>query len=110
MSQMPPIPPNYQQAFMKPHRGGMILAFGLIGVLVCFPFSIVAWVMGANDLREMRQGLMDPSGKSLTEAGKIIGMVWVLIACIGFLVWIVFFVVLAGVGLAGAASGSRGGP
>jgi hypothetical protein len=30
---------------MKPHRGGAILALGIIGIVVCFITGIIAWVM-----------------------------------------------------------------
>jgi phage FluMu protein Com len=60
---------------LNPHRGGMILAYGIIGFVICFPFGIAAWVMGNNDLREMGAGRMDPDGEGLTKAGKIIGII-----------------------------------
>ena len=60
---------------MKPHRGPVILAFGILGLVVCQLFGVAAWVMGDNDLREMRRGYMDPSGRDLTQTGRILGMV-----------------------------------
>lgn len=60
---------------MKPHRGAVILAFGILGLVVCQLFGIAAWVMADNDLKEMRRGYMDPSGRDLTTVGRILGMV-----------------------------------
>jgi hypothetical protein len=60
---------------MKPHRGSTILVFGILGLLLCQIFGIAAWTMGNNDLQEMDAGLMDPAGKDLTNAGRILGMV-----------------------------------
>ena len=60
---------------MKPHRGAVILAFGILGLVVCQLFGVAAWVMGDNDLKEMRRGYMDPSGRDLTQTGRILGMV-----------------------------------
>lgn len=60
---------------MKPHRGAIILVFGILGLLLCQLFGIAAWTMGNNDLREMDAGFMDPAGKDLTTAGRILGMV-----------------------------------
>jgi phage FluMu protein Com len=57
------------------HRGGLILAFGILGWVVCFPFGIAAWIMGNHDLREMEAGRMDRSGEGLTRAGKILAIV-----------------------------------
>lgn len=78
------------QSYLRPHRGGLILTFGLLGVLCCMPFAIVAWVMGAADLKEIRAGRMDPSGQGMTQAGMIIGMIWTILAGI----WIVINIAL----------------
>ena len=53
----------------------MILVFGVLGLVVCQLFGIAAWVMGNTDLNEMNAGYMDPSGRDLTNAGRICGMV-----------------------------------
>ena len=60
---------------MKPHRGAVILVFGILGLVACQAFGIAAWVMGNNDLREMNAGYMDSSGRDLTNAGRICGMI-----------------------------------
>jgi len=60
---------------MEPHRGIMILVFGILGLVVCQLFGIAAWVMGNTDLNEMNAGYMDPSGRDLTNAGRICGMI-----------------------------------
>ena len=81
---------------MKPHRGVLILVFGILGIVVCPIFAIVAWMMGNTDMAEIRGGQMDPEGESLTNVGRILGMV----GCILLLVSIVvgcLFGLLAGV-------------
>ena len=60
---------------MKPHRGMTILVFGILGLVVCQLLGMAAWVMGNQDLREMDAGWMDSSGRDLTNAGRICGMV-----------------------------------
>jgi amino acid transporter len=106
MSQVPPMPdPMGGGGFVrhtKPHRGVLILVFGILGFVVCVIFGILAWVWGANDLREMDAGQMDPEGRGLTQAGKIVGMVSVILTLVVVVGW-VLLVVLMGVG-AGAAS------
>jgi hypothetical protein len=67
---------------LKPHRGVMILIFGLLG-LCCFIFPILAIVMGNSDLKEMKAGRMDRSGEGLTKAGVIIGIIMLILAVIG---------------------------
>ena len=60
---------------MKPHRGSVILAFGILGLLVCQLFGLAAWIMADSDLQQMNRGYMDPSGRDLTKTGRILGMV-----------------------------------
>ena len=85
-----------------PHRGGMILAMGLVGI-VAFPFVTfitgpMAWVMGNTDLAEIRAGRMDPSGEGLVQAGRVLGIISTLLLLLGVL----FFCAIVGlVGLAG---------
>lgn len=86
---------------MRPHRGVMILVFGILGLVCCMIFGIIAWVMGNGDLREMDAGRMDPSGRGLTQAGKICGMVSVALAVLGVVVWILMMIVG---GIAGVSS------
>lgn len=99
MTQVPPPPGGGQpQSHLQPHRGVLILVFGILGLLICFIFGIVAWVMGNNDLRAMDAGTMDPEGRGLTQAGRIIGMIATILALVVVVFWIV--VVVVGVGAA----------
>jgi hypothetical protein len=72
---------------MRPHRGTLILVFGILGLVCCFIFGIIAWVMGNGDLREMDMGRMDPSGRGLTQAGKICGIISVALAILYIVIW-----------------------
>ena len=77
-SSAPPSPTPPPQADVKhysPHRGALILTFGILGVACCFPFGIAAWVMGNNDMKQIEAGTMDPTGKGITNAGKICGII-----------------------------------
>jgi hypothetical protein len=60
---------------MKPHRGVLILVFGILSFVVCPFFGVAAWVMGSNDLQEMAAGRMDLTGRDMTKAGRICGMI-----------------------------------
>ena len=74
----PPSPTPSPQADVQhyaPHRGAMILTFGILGIACCFPFGIAAWIMGNNDLQQIDAGQMDPTGKGITNAGKICGII-----------------------------------
>ena len=85
---------------MKPHRGTLILVLGILGLVVCGPLGIAAWIMGKGDLKEMDAGAMDPTGRGMTNAGKICGLIATILMGLAILAVIGFFVL----GLAGAAA------
>ena len=70
----------------RPHRGGAILALGLIGMLLsCIPLA--GWVMGgvalsmaSNDLGEMNRGVMDDSGRGMTQGGQVCAIIALVIS------------------------------
>ena len=75
---------------LRPHRGAVILAFGILGFLVCALLGVAAWVMADNDLREMERGYMDPSGYDLTRTGRILGMVSTALLAVSLVVFLCF--------------------
>ena len=84
---------------MKPHRGTLVLVLGILGLVLCGIFTgIPAWIMGSGDLKEIDAGTMDPSGRGITQAGKILGMV----SCALTALAVVFWVVIVILGVAGA--------
>lgn len=112
MASLPPQPPgmNYGPGSVKPHRGAMILVFGILGFLLCFIFGIVAWVMGNRDMQEMRAGVMDRSGEGLTNAGRILGIIAAILNLIGIGLAILTMCGMAAATAAGAASLSTAAP
>ncbi len=81
---------------MKPHRGTLILVLGILGILLCQPVGIAAWVMGNADLKQIAAGTMDPEGKSLTQVGKILGIIAVVLMIIGLVLGVLFGILGAG--------------
>lgn len=79
---------------MRPHRGSTVLVYGILGLIVCQLLAIAAWRMGNDDLREMEYGRMDPSGRDLTNAGRVCGMVGTGILIFQFAVMLIVFVTL----------------
>lgn len=71
-------------------RGGTILTLGIIGFLVCLPLGIGAWVMGNTDIRMMNAGFMDEGDRSMTQAGRVLGMVTTLIYIASFVIFLIF--------------------
>ncbi len=63
------------QGVVRPHRGTLILVLGILGLVSCFICGLFAWVMGNRDLRDMAAGRMDASGRDMTQAGRICGII-----------------------------------
>jgi hypothetical protein len=76
---LPPPPP------VRPHRGGAVLALGTIGMVCCFICGIIAWVMANSDLKEMAAGRMDRSGEGTTKAGRVCGIISVVMLAVAVL-------------------------
>jgi hypothetical protein len=75
--------------YEEPHRGVLILVLGIIGIMACPILGIFAWFMGGGDLRKMDAGQMDPEGRGMTQAGRIMGLISAII--------MILYVVLFGV-------------
>lgn len=80
---------------LRPHRGGLILVLGILGFFTCQLLGIMAWIMGSEDLREMRAGRMDPSGEGMTQAGTVLGMICGLLLAISLVLGLLALFFLA---------------
>lgn len=87
--------PYGSQPNLDPHRATMVFVFGILGLLICFPLGIAAWVMGKGDLEAMRMGRMDLAGEGLTKAGYILGIITTVLVVLQFIV--IALILLAGV-------------
>ncbi len=84
----------------QPHRGGLILTLGILSLVCCGVFTgIPAWIMGNNDLAEIRAGRMDREGEGTTNAGRICGMIGTILGAIGLVCGLIQLI--AGIGLGG---------
>lgn len=89
---------------MKPHRGVLILVLGILGLTFCGIFTAIpAWIMGNADLKDMDAGIMDPSGRGTTNAGRILGIIGVVLSALTILGLMALFAL----GMVGAAAGHR---
>jgi hypothetical protein len=83
-----------------PHRGSTILVLGILSLVVCGPvLGPIAWIMGNQDLAEIRAGRMDPEGEGSTNAGRICGMIATILGIVGLVflcLWFVLFAAVAG--------------
>lgn len=90
---------NCGQGYAKEQgRGVMILIFGILSLVSLGPFlGIPAWVMGYNDLKKIKEGIIPVSEKGMTQAGMILGIISVvltilLILAVAAILVIVFIV------------------
>ena len=88
---------------MKPNRATLILVLGILSLVICAPLGIAAWIMGNKDLREMDAGVMDPSGRSLTNGGRICGIIGIVLLALS----IIAVVLMVALGVLGAAAASH---
>jgi hypothetical protein len=98
-----------RRADYQAHRGGTVLVFGILGLVIQGPIGlvlgIVAWVMGSTDLAAMRAGRMDPEGESQTNAGRICGIIATVLHGVITLIILAFFCLCVFGMILGAASG-----
>lgn len=78
--------PEQAAAYPEKSQATTILVLGIIGILCCGPLSIVAWIMGQNEINAIDGGRRDPSQRGTANAGRIIGIVGTVLWGIGFLV------------------------
>ena len=108
MSQMPPTSSPMGGHF-EPHRAVLVFVLGLLSIVMCQILGPFAWLMGKKDMAKIESGAMDPSGKGLTQAGMICGIVGTVLLCLSLaltLLWVVFAVLL-GIGAAAAGAGAN---
>lgn len=76
------------RSFQHPHRGVLVLVFGILGFIICPIFGLASWIMGYGDIKKMDAGTMDPEGRVMTQVGMVLGIVQtviLLLAAAGFL-------------------------
>lgn len=80
---------------MQPHRGSTILVLGILGIVVCQICGIIAWVMANKDIPLMQSGAMDPAGLDQAKAGKICGIISVVLLGFGLVIAMIYVVFAA---------------
>jgi predicted Zn finger-like uncharacterized protein len=91
--------------YLQPHRGSTILVLGILSLVILpIVFGPIAWIMGNNDMREIRAGRMDPEGEGNTNAGRICGMIGTILGIISIVCCIGWFALI----IAGSAAGAGG--
>lgn len=111
MDHAPPTEPGSLYPVKEPHRGSAVLVMGILslvinGCAIGWILGIVAWVMGASDLKKMKAGRMDPAGEGNTKAGMICGIISVAFFALAAIGYTLFIILFGAIALAGAASGA----
>jgi predicted Zn finger-like uncharacterized protein len=97
--------PRRRRRYQQAHRGQLILILGVLSFFFAWPIlGIIAWVLGSNDLKEMRAGRMDPEGESQTNTGRICGMISTLMGAVVALLCCSIYGIILMAGAAGAAA------
>ena len=86
---------------LEPHRGTLILVLGILSLVVYGFFTgIPAWIMGRNDLKKIKAGLMEPEGEGSTKGGMICGIICCIISLLSIIG--IVLLILLGIGLESA--------
>lgn len=109
---------DYEEADFDPHRGSTVLVLGILS-LVCTPFAlccgimglpfsmagvvmgVLAWVFGQADLAKMRREIMDPTGRDMTQAGFVCGIIGAIVNGLGLICFGVMLIFYGAMGVAG---------
>ncbi len=93
----PPQTYRNPHANLPPHRGEMVLILGLLGLLVCPLLGIAPVVMASRDLPLIDSGRMNPSGRGLVVAGKVLGWVSIVLVLLQLVIlFCIFFAMFVG--------------
>jgi hypothetical protein len=74
---------------LKPHHGVIILICAIVGYFCPIVPAAIAVVWGTIDIKAMDNGEMDPSGRTLTNVGRILGIVFLILNVLGIIYQIV---------------------
>jgi hypothetical protein len=84
------------RGYERPHRGGTILTLGILSlVFLCIPLAsivlgIIALTLGGGDIQTMDRGGMDPEGRGQTNAGRICGLIALILSPVVIVLAIMF--------------------
>ena len=64
--------------YLPPHHGEVVLILAILGLFLCccgLPLSLIAAVWGSIQLRGIQEGAINPSGRGMLQAGRILGVI-----------------------------------
>lgn len=95
-------PPPSTGSYPVKSQATVILTLGIISIVCCGLLGPVAWYMGNQEVKGVREGRIDPANEGLAKAGMILGIVASVFLIFGLL-WVLFF---GGLGILGSLMGS----
>ena len=87
----PPAPPASPSASREAVTA---MVLGILGIVCCGFVAPVAWYLGQNELRAIREGRASAAGEGMAMAGRILGMIGTGLLILGLVVgllWALFF-------------------
>jgi hypothetical protein len=87
---LPPPNPYPAQQPSASNQAIMALVLGILGIFCsCGPLSIIAWILGTQELKAIAQGRSPAAGEGISKAAQILGILGTLIM-VAFLIWLLF--------------------
>ena len=83
--------PQDPNVFPEASQATTILVLGILGIVVCGPLAIFAWVMGNNELAAIDAGRRPPENRGTANAGRILGIIGTVLLALGILFLIGIF-------------------
>jgi uncharacterized membrane protein (DUF485 family) len=72
-------------AYPEQSQATTALVLGILGIVCCQVLSIVAWIMGNNELEGIRAGRRNPTNEGTANAARILGIVGTVLLGIGII-------------------------
>lgn len=79
-----------------PEGATTILVMGILGLVLCAPLGIAAWIQGNSYMQQCRMRGLDPEGTA--TAGRICGIIASVLMIISILLFVLAFVGMLALG------------
>ena len=87
---LPPPNPYPAQQPSASNQAIMALVMGILGIFCsCGLFSIIAWILGTQELKAIREGRSPATGEGISKAAQVLGILGTLITA-AILIWVLF--------------------
>jgi hypothetical protein len=63
-----------------------VLILGIIGLVICMPCGIIAWVLGNGAMKEIDANPGAYTNRSMVNAGRILGIIAVALWVVGLII------------------------